>query len=447
MVAGTQSGCGKTTVAVGLMAALRHRGMVVAPAKVGPDFIDPGYHRLAAGRPGANLDAFLCGPDALAGLAARSARGADVLVIEGVMGLFDGVGSTTEASTAHVAQLLEAPIILVVDAASMSASVAALVHGFDATARRTGGPGLAGLVVNRVGSPSHEAIVRDALDPLGIPVLGVLGRHDDLRFRDRHLGLVPVVEAPGRVQASLDRLAEVVDRSVDLAAVVALARGAPARAAAPPPAARRVTAAPVTVALASGPAFSFAYPENLDRLTEAGADLVPFDPRRAPGLPPGTRALYAGGGFPEVFADELAANRPLLDEVRRAVEGGLPTWAECGGLLWLSRSIDGHGLCGAVPAEASMTGRITVGYRTAAVRRANPVAPPGTVLRGHELHYSTVEPAGEALELVGRTGAAVAGWAAPHLLASYLHLHLGSDPAPAERFVAAAAARSPGGPR
>ena len=436
VVAGTHSGVGKTTVATGLMAALRRRGDRVAPAKVGPDFIDPGYHALASGRPGRNLDAWICGEDRIAPLAAKAAIGADVVVVEGVMGLFDGAAEAgSPASTAHVARLLDAPVVLVVDASAMSGSVAALVHGyttFDESVR------IAGVVLNRVGSPAHESMLREALAPLGIPVLGALARADDLAWRDRHLGLVPVVEQREAVEKSLDRLADAVDASCDLDAISALARAAPRLTAGAAPTARPSGRA--RVAVAGGPAFSFTYPDNFELLEQAGAELIPFDPRADPALPAAVDAVYAGGGFPEVFVEELAANRPLLTDVRDRMAAGLVAWAECGGLLWLSRSLDGHALCGVVDADGSMSERLTLGYRRAHAGVDTPLAAAGTELRGHEFHYSSLEPAGDALTMSGRNGETRAGFASPSLLASYVHLHLAADPHLAERFVATAAA-------
>ncbi|MBW3646148.1 MAG: cobyrinate a,c-diamide synthase, partial [Actinobacteria bacterium] len=429
VVAGTASGVGKTTVATGLMAALRRRGTAVASAKVGPDFIDPGYHALATGRPGRNLDPWMCGEETMAPLAARAGEGADVLVIEGVMGCFDGAltprfeGDAPPgdlASTASVARLLEAPVVLVVDAGGMSRSVAAVVQGFRDFDDRLR---LGGVVLNRVGSAGHEAALRSALEPLGVPVLGALHRDDHLAWRDRHLGLVPVAEQPEQVRQSLDRLAAIVDASVDLDAVVRLAASAPALVTEAPPAARPVGRA--RVAVAGGPAFSFSYPDNLELLAAAGAELLPFDPCTDPALPEGATGLVAGGGFPEVFAGALAANRPLLDDVRRRVAAGLVTWAECGGLLWLSRSLDGNRLAGALPGDGHMTGRLSLGYRRATLRRDSPLGPAGTALWGHEFHYSDLAPAGDGLDLSGRHGRATAGWASPTLVASYLHLHLG----------------------
>lgn len=436
VIAGTSSGVGKTTVATGLMAALVQRGLAVGAAKVGPDFIDPGYHALAVGRPSRNLDAWMCGPGAVPALAGRAGAGTEVLVVEGVMGLFDGSGDPAGpvASTAQVAGLIAAPVVLVVDASAVGASVAAMVHGFT-----TFDPAVAvaGVILNRVGSDSHEALLRAALEPVGVPVLGALRRSPDYAWRDRHLGLVPVVEQPDAVRRSVAALAGAVARDCDLDAVLALARSAPALAVDD-----RVAARPqgrAVVAVAGGPAFSFVYPDNLERLAEAGAELLPFDPLVDERLPEGATGLYAGGGFPEVFAAGLAANRPLLDDVRAKVGDGLVTWAECGGLLWLARSLDGHDLAGVLPAEGRMTDRLTLGYRRARVRTASPLGPAGTDLRGHEFHYSTLEPAGDALDWSGRAGAGRCGFATPSLLASYVHVHLGAAPAPAEAMVATCA--------
>jgi cobyrinic acid a,c-diamide synthase len=353
------------------------------------------------------------------------------------MGLFDGSGGADDpsfASTAHVAGLLDAPVVLVVDAASMSTSVAALVSGF-----RDYDPSLPlrGVVLNRVGSDGHEALLRDALEPLGIPVVGALRRGDAFRWRDRHLGLVPVIEHAADVASSVETLAAAVEEQLDLDALLRIAAGAAPMAVADPPRPERLGA--VRIAVASGPAFSFCYPDNLEVLADAGAELLPFDPHVDEALPPSIDGLLAGGGFPEVYAAELAANERLVADVRRRVSAGLPTWAECGGLLWLSRALDGTSLVGALPAEARMTDRLTLGYRTAEVRADSPVGPAGSRLRGHEFHYSTIDPPGDALELVGRTGTTRGGFASPTLLASYLHVHLGGDPTPAEHFVATCA--------
>jgi cobyrinic acid a,c-diamide synthase len=445
IVAGTSSGVGKTTVATGLLAALAGSGHRVASAKVGPDFIDPGYHGVATGRPGRNLDAWMCGADRVAPLAARAGRGADILVIEGVMGLFDGAGSGDEASTAHVARLLDAPVVLVVDASAMSGSVAALVHGyttFDPSIR------VAGVILNRIGSDGHEVLLREALGARRVPVLGCLRRDDALVWRDRHLGLVPVAEHADAIRRQLGPLAAAVAAGCDLDAIVGLACSAPPREVGPPPSAK--AAGKCRLAVASGPAFSFTYPDNLELLEQAGAELLPFDPLEEARLPAGIQGLVAGGGFPEVFAAGLAANRPLLADLRNRIGAGLVVWAECGGLLWLARRLDGHPLSGVIEADARMTDRLSLGYRTATMRRQTPLGPAGTRVRGHEFHYSAIDPEGDAIDLSGRSasgrsGRRRAGWASPHLLASYLHLHLASAPELASQLVATASAQ-PGAP-
>ena len=434
VVAGTHSGVGKTSVTLGLIGALRRRGLSVQPFKVGPDFIDPGYHALACGRPPRNLDAWLSGAEVIPALAGRAAAGADVLIVEGVMGLFDGSADGTPSSTADVARLLDAPVVLVVDAGAMSASVAALVHGFatfDPSVR------IGGVILNQVGSPAHEVQLREALAPLGWPVLGALGRDDRLTWRDRHLGLVPVAERPAVVTEALDRLAAAVAEQVDLDAVMRLAASAPPLAVdAPPlPAWDGTDETPTRIAVAAGAAFTFTYTDTLDALMAAGAEPVPFDPLRDEALPEGVDGLIAGGGFPEVYAAELAANRPMLDDVRRRIDRGLPTWAECGGLLWLCRTLDGRSMAGVVPADGEMTGRLTLGYREATVMTGSPIGAAGTVLRGHEFHYSTIAPPGDALHFRSRFGERPDGFATPTLLATYLHHHPGGDPSAVARFV------------
>jgi cobyrinic acid a,c-diamide synthase len=429
VIAGTSSGVGKTTVATGLMAAFRRRGVRVASAKVGPDFIDPGYHAAATGRPGRNLDAWMCGPGAVAPLAERAAEGCDILIVEGVMGLFDGAADGGAASSADVSRLLDAPVVLVVDARSMSQSVAALVSGyrsFDPTVR------VVGVVLNQVGSDNHEIMLREALAAIEMPVLGVLRRDDSLVWRDRHLGLVPVVEDPQRVTESLDKLATLIERSCDLDALDHLARSAPSMVTEPLAEPQHVGTP--RIAVASGPAFSFCYPDNLEMLAAAGAELIPFDPRRD-ALPEAVTGLVAGGGFPEVFAAELSENVSLLADLRQRIEDGLVVWAECGGLLWMARALDDHKLAGVVEADGTMTQRLHLGYRSARTLTETPLGPTGIEFRGHEFHYSTVTPPGHVLQLDSRFSNRTDGFATPTLLATYLHVHLATRPDLAESFV------------
>ena len=419
------------------MAALAASGLRVASAKVGPDFIDPSYHALATGRPGRSLDVFLAGEDVVRRQAARATRVADVLVVEGVMGLFDGAGEPgIDGSTAAVSRLLDAPVVLVVDASAMSGSVAALVHGFthfDPSVH------VAGVILNRVASEGHATLLTEALAPLGVPVLGVIRRADELVWRERHLGLVPAVEAPEATRDFVARLGAAIGQGVDLAALEALARRAPAHEVEDVPHARFVGRA--RVALGVGRAFSFVYPENLELLAEAGAEFVEFDPLVDEALPANCTALYAGGGFPEVYATALGQNHRLLADVRARVRAGLVTWAECGGFLWLGASLDETPMAGVLDGfHATMTDRLTLGYRRASTRGPGIFGPAGTQLRGHEFHRSTVTPAGEGLELTSRFGSNLGGVNTPTVFASYLHQHLAATPELAERFVAAALA-------
>jgi cobyrinic acid a,c-diamide synthase len=433
VIAAPTSGAGKTTVATGLMAAFAARGLAVSPHKVGPDYIDPTYHALATGRPGRNLDAFLVGEERIAPLFLHGVSRpmpADVAVVEGVMGLFDGRGSTDEASTAAVARILQAPVVLVVDAGRQSRSVAALVHGF-ATYDPT--VPLAGVVLNRVGSTRHEQLLRESLAGLGIPVLGALPRSDEIAVPSRHLGLVPAPERLAEAADSVDLLGALIDKHCDVEGFLDLARSAPDL---PGPAwspreemGEAVPGGPV-VAVAGGAAFTFSYAETVELLAAAGAKLAIVDPLHDEALPPGTAALVLGGGFPEVHAAELSANASLRAQVSALAAAGAPIVAECAGLLYLARSLDGAPMCDVLPAEASMTTRLTLGYREA-------VTPDGTPVRAHEHHRTSCSPAaGEvpAYLLDGRPE----GFRVGGVLASYLHVHWAASPGRARDLVAAA---------
>lgn len=422
VVAAPSSGQGKTTVATGLMAALRRAGWRVSGHKVGPDFIDPSYHALATGRPGRNLDPWLVGEERVGPLFAHGAGSADVAVVEGVMGLFDGaVGRGDLASTAHVARLLDAPVVLVVDAARMSHSVAALVQGFATYDPRVR---IAGVVLNRVGSPRHEAALREALAAgPGVPVLGVIGRHEEIATPSRYLGLVPAAERRPEAVRAVDAMGEVVARSVDLEAVVRVARGAPRLCAEPwepwsPWTARRA-------AVFGGAAFTFGYAEHVEMLAAAGTEVVTVDPLHDERLPEGTDLLVLGGGFPEVYAGDLSANVPLRRSVA-AFDGQV--LAECAGLLYLCRDLDGLPMAGLLDARATMAESLTLGYRDAVVASDSVMGKSGTRVRGHEFHRTAVTPgAGSAPAWVWeRDGARrEEGYVARagRLHASYLHTH------------------------
>ncbi|MEV0724780.1 cobyrinate a,c-diamide synthase [Micromonospora purpureochromogenes] len=440
VVAAPASGHGKTTVATGLLAALRRRGLTVSPHKVGPDYIDPGYHALAAGRPGRNLDPWLVGEERIAPLLRHGASvptPADVAVVEGVMGLHDGaVGRRSYASTAHVARLIAAPVLLVLDTTAQGRSAAALVLGM-----RAFDPGvrIGGVVLNRVGSPRHETLLRDALAEVGVPVLGAVTRAAEVTAPSRHLGLVPVAERAPESLAVVDALADLVESTVDLDAVLALARTAPPLTV---PAWDPATAVggpagrdrPV-VAVAGGPAFTFSYAETTELLAAAGAAVVRFDPLRDPVLPAGTRAVVVGGGFPEVHVEALAANSALRAEL---ADFDGPVVAECAGLLYLGRSLDGVPMCGRLPHTARMTGTLTLGYREAVAAADSPPHRAGEPVRGHEFHRTATDP-GHGDRAAWRWNGGRHGFVDDRVHASYLHTHWAAHPSAARRLVEAAA--------
>lgn len=454
VVAAPGSGHGKTMIATGLMAALRARGLAVSPHKVGPDYIDPSYHGLAAGRVGRNLDPMLQGEERIVPLLLHGASTptlADVAVIEGVMGLFDGqLGGAGFSSTAHVARLVQAPVVLVVDCAAASRSVGAVVHGFttyDADVR------VAGVILNNVASPRHEAEVRASI--AGIPVLGVVPRLPEIVVPSRHLGLIPVAERTPEAVAAVDALATLIAEHVDLDQLLALAATAPDLDAEPwspsspgfSPVEPRVSVRSVggsgpTVAVFGGPAFSFTYAENVEQLAAAGAAVVTVDPLAGDRLPDGTAALVIGGGFPEMHLDALAANAGLLADVRAFARGGGPVVAECAGLLYLGRSLDEVPLADVVPMHAAMTRRLTLGYRRATALTDSPMVRAGEQVTGHEFHKTAVSyeaPGKEAWSWELHDGTpATEGWVSDNVHASYLHVHGAGHPEHAERLVAAA---------
>jgi cobyrinic acid a,c-diamide synthase len=452
VVAATRSGDGKTTVATGLMASLRAAGLRVSAHKVGPDYIDPSYHAAATGRPGRNLDPWLVGEERIAPLFLHGARGADIAIVEGVMGLFDGAAGRGDfASTAHVARLLDAPIVLVVTASGAGRSIAATVHGFasfDPAVR------IAGVVLNQVSSARHEQILREALSDTGIPVLGALPAEAILRTPSRHLGLVPAAERGAEVRDWLPPLRDLILDHLDLDRLTAIARSAPPLTAAPWSAAEHVGSAlaaghgdgaggaggaPVRVAVAAGPAFTFGYAEHAELLAAAGAEVAEFDPITAGALPAGTDALVVGGGFPELYAGELAANVGLRAQVKDRAAAGMPVIAECAGLLWLGDELDRRRQCGVLPATGSMSRKLTLGYREAVALASSPLAAAGTVVRAHEFHRTVSDPVCGPSPAWRLSDGSEQGWASGSLLASYLHVHWAGVPAAACRLVAAAA--------
>ncbi|HEY9858215.1 MAG TPA: cobyrinate a,c-diamide synthase, partial [Candidatus Obscuribacterales bacterium] len=339
-IAGERSGVGKTTVTLALLAALQRRGLQVQSFKVGPDYIDPMFHTQVTGRACRNLDPVLTSETYVQECFARHTAGVDCALVEGVMGLFDGAtGAEDWASTAHIARLLNIPVLLVIDCSRLSRSVAAIAHGYRYFDPRIQ---LAGVVLNRVGSDRHLELLQSALEPLNLPILGVLRRQAEITIPDRHLGLVPTGELE-QLSSLIDRLAHLGETCFNWSHLLPLLDAPPSQ---PPKQLdgqdqHSLPQPKVRIAVARDRAFNFYYADNLDGLKQRGAELIPWSPLSDPHLPKGVQGLYLGGGFPEVFAEQLADNASARDAVRVAIQAGLPTYAECGGLMYLCQQIQG----------------------------------------------------------------------------------------------------------
>ena len=490
VIAGERSGVGKTTVTLALLSSLSQKQRRIQSFKVGPDYIDPMFHQQVTGRPCRNLDPVLTSETYVRECFSRHIQGVDYALVEGVMGLFDGASGRDDwASTAHVARLLQLPVLLVLDCSRLSRSVAAIAHGYRSFDPRIQ---LAGVVLNRVGSDRHLELLTDALEPLQLPVLGVLRRQDNITIPDRHLGLVPSAEMT-QLDALFDQLAQLGDRCFDWERLLPLLT--PPRAcfqtspsdsdppksphlrsglkrgtlsefsplkkggtwgrilnsiSSSPPLPKgglggvlRVqgeTKIPIRIAVARDRAFSFYYQDNLDILQQLGAELVPWSPLTDTTLPENVQGLYFGGGFPEVFAQQLAENTSTREAVQRAILTGIPTYAECGGLMYLCEQItDFEGqswsMVGVLPTTTVMGKRLTVGYRQASALQDSPLLNAGATVWGHEFHHSqlTAMPKKPLFETrgydqKGQGKVAMEGWRMHQLHASYVHLHWGGRP-------------------
>ena len=439
VLAGVSSGVGKTTIVTGLLRALFDQGLAAQPFKVGPDYIDPGFHAKAAGRESYNLDTWLVPEDRLVSTFRTLAEGADISVIEGVMGLFDGGGKGV-SSSAHIARLLDAPVILVMNCRSMGQSAAAVALGY-----RNYAPNikLAGVILNQLGSDNHEAIIREAMAEIGMPVLGALHRDDSLQTPERHLGLTPVTET--ETDALIENMARVMKERLDIPKITEIAQSAPAL---PEKEKAKVSETHhVRIGVAKDEAFTFYYPTSLAALSDCGATLVPFSPMRDREIPD-VDGLVFGGGFPEMFLKELSGNVSMKESIKKAAARGMPIYAECGGLMYLCRQIAGfseetYDMVGLVPAVCRMQKKLRrVGYVTAKALLKSVAANPGETLLGHEFHFSELEPDTAdfpwAYEMVGtrQKDAHRDGYAAGNVLASYLHMNFDGNPTAADRFLA-----------
>ncbi|MBH8599347.1 cobyrinate a,c-diamide synthase [Thermoactinomyces sp. CICC 10523] len=448
VIAGTGSGVGKTTITLGLMAAFKKRGLQVQGFKAGPDYIDPSYHTAVTGRPSRNLDTWMMEPEGMREIFFRGSRGADISIIEGVMGLYDGKDPRSDrGSTAEIAMMLQSPVILIVNVHSMARSAAAVVKGYQLLNPAVP---IAGVIVNRAGSEGHFRLVQAAIEQeCGIPVVGWLSRDPSIDISERHLGLIPAIER-GEIAPLFARLAELVEKGIDLERLESLASAAP-RLKTPE---KRIFAPassgeeePVTIAVAKDAAFNFYYPENLELLTHHGACLRFFSPLRGEIVPEEADGLYIGGGFPEEFVRELSGNGKVKDSFRRKIAAGLPTFAECGGYMYLTEAIidregNAHPMVGVIPAAVRMKDRLAaLGYREVEALSDNLLLKRGEKARGHEFHYSELTAQSDhyppAYQTSGRRGKHREGYVRENLLAGYTHLHFASHPEMVPRFISA----------
>ena len=443
VIAGTHSGCGKTTIAMGLMAALNRRGMKVAPFKVGPDFIDPGFHKQICDRPSRNLDGWMLSKEYNQNVFYKNSHSCDVAIVEGVMGLFDGYDGRSEAgSTAEMAKWLSLPILLVVDARSMARSAAALIQGFENFESKLK---WAGVVLNRLGSDVHLQFIREALEGhVNIPLIGGIKREDGLNLPERHLGLVTQDENPLGPDY-IDHLADLIKDSLNLDMLLDNLPELDIPKFPQKQETRQKTF--VRIGVARDKAFCFYYQDNFDLLEEYGAELVFFSPLRDRSLPPDIDALYLGGGYPELFAEKLSRNKSLVEEIKQLGDNGFPIYAECGGFMYLTegiedKSLNYYSMAGIFPVRIIMLDRLkALGYREVTLKASSPLGSPGEKIRGHEFHYSEIKETTGKVDLVyklsDRPGLKIRekGYIKKNVVGSYVHLHFGSNPQIAENFV------------
>ncbi|MED4401973.1 cobyrinate a,c-diamide synthase [Metabacillus fastidiosus] len=441
VIAGTGSGVGKTTLTIGLMSAFMKKGLTVQGFKCGPDYIDPTYHKAVTKRPSRNLDSWMLDHDVVKEIFYNGSRGADLSIIEGVMGFFDGKNPLTNSgTTAELSMILETPVVLVVNCASMARSAAAIVKGFQVFAE---GPNIVAVIANNVGSEGHYKIVKSAIEKeCEIPVVGYLKRNAELSIPERHLGLVPSVER-GELDPFFDQLGELVSESIDLDQLYELVKA--------PPVSIETNFfgekydTQVRIAVAKDAAFNFYYEENLDLLKAFGAELVEFSPVKGEVLPDNVQGLYLGGGFPEEFASELAGQHEMKQSIRQAIERGIPTLAECGGFMFLTENIETTDkeqfeMLGIIKGSVRMqTKRAALGYRE--IKGDNFLLKGELEAKGHEFHYSTFHPSEEitdyAYEVKGMRGVKKEGVLYKNVVAGYTHFHFASCPEMVENWISA----------
>ena len=444
VIGGTHSGVGKTSITIGIMGALARKGRRVQGFKIGPDFLDTSFHTAVTGRPSRNLDSWMMPRARIPSIFASGCEGAGIAVIEGVMGVFDGIdGKSEAASTSEIAKMLKAPVLLVIDAYGLAGSAAAVVLGYKSLDPRLR---LSGVILNRVAGDIHAKMCSEAIARHSkVPVLGAIPVSQDVKLPERHLGLVPASEMKdGKV---LDAIIDQTEAHVDLDRVEELAQSASQI---PAPRGRttqyKIQRDKTTIAIAKDQAFSFYYQDNLDRLAGAGARIEFFSPLNDDIVPEGSSGLYIGGGYPEVYAKALSENHPMLESISKLAMDGMPVYGECGGLMYLTKSIQDvegveHKTVGLLDAKTSMVRRLTLSYTLARSMRPNILTRAGSIVRGHEFHFSTLRdvPLDAEFAYQLKRGIGVGdgrdGWTCYDTLASYMHTSFASDGRMAERFV------------
>ena len=451
IIAGDRSGVGKTTITLAILAFLANQGKKVQSFKVGPDYIDPMFHSSATGIPCRNLDPALTSPAYVQSCFWRYGENADAVVIEGVMGLFDGVSNLDEpnalndyGSTAHIARILNVPVAIVLDCSRLSSSIAAIAYGYANLDPRVK---IVGVILNKVASDRHLELLETALNTINMPILGVLRRNSQIDIPDRHLGLIPSAELSS-IKDIFAQLAKIAQTSFDWSKLTPhlVPKGARSYSPLVPNGARSPTPVnKIRIAIAKDRAFNFYYQDNLDILSELGAELVSWSPIKDATIPDDIQGLYFGGGFPEVFAQQLAENKSILRQLKQRILAGIPTYAECGGLMYLCQQLvdlkqQTWSMVGVIPSVVTMEAKLTLGYRQAiALNDSSLIAARQTVI-GHEFHRSQLKtpPALPQWQLKGvhkLSPQLTEGWRIKNLHASYLHLHWGENQHLPQRFV------------
>ncbi|MBK5502107.1 cobyrinate a,c-diamide synthase [Peribacillus sp. TH14] len=443
VIAGTGSGVGKTTLTIGIMAALQKKGYTVQGFKCGPDYIDPTYHTAVTGRTSRNLDSWMFEHDIVREILNKASVGADISIIEGVMGFFDGKNPLSNTgSTAEISMSTESPVLLIVNCASMARSAAAIVKGFQAFST---GPNIIGVIANQVGSEGHYKIVKAAIEQeCDVPVMGYMKRELDIDIPSRHLGLIPAIER-GELEPFFDKLAHLVMETIDIEQLYLLAKTSTISSG-NSGIFQSSSKKDVCIAVAKDAAFNFYYQENLELLEAKGANIKYFSPLKGDEVPVDADGLYLGGGFPEEFADELSRNEIAIKSIRNAIEKGLPTLAECGGFMFLSKSIETtsremYPMAGLIPGRIKMQKKLAaLGYREITGTESNFLIKDCEQAKGHEFHYSTFESDDvlpHAYEAKGRFGSKKEGCIIGNLVAGYTHFHFASNPKLVENWIGA----------